>query len=158
MAQKFGNSRWVKEGYLDNRVAGSVVGCIVFAVLGPVEFYLRGDCRDVLAQQAFRFRGRQFVDDDLAAQLLADFEIPHIGEVSLISFDPHPLLAPHPYIEWFSLRKNHYRIELVPQDAWILSPEEATALDQDSASIRERLAVAAETPRSRPLSPDSDWV
>ena len=158
MAQKFGNSRWVKEGYLDNRVAGSVVGRILFAALGPVELYLRGDCRDALAQQAFRFRNPQFVDDDLAAQVLSDFEIPQIGDVSLISVDPHPLLAPHPYIEWFSLRKNHYRIELTPQDAWILSPEEATALDQDSASIRERLAVAVETPRSRPLSSDSDWV
>ena len=39
MAQKFGNSRWVQEGFLDNREDGTVVGRITFAVLGPVEFY-----------------------------------------------------------------------------------------------------------------------
>ena len=43
MAQKFGNSRWVQEGFLDNREDGTVVGRITFAVLGPVEFYLAGE-------------------------------------------------------------------------------------------------------------------
>ena len=35
MAQKFGNGRWVHEGFLDNRVEGLVVGRIVFAAIGP---------------------------------------------------------------------------------------------------------------------------
>jgi hypothetical protein len=43
MAQKFGNGRWVQEGFLDNRVDGTIVGRIVFAVIGPVDMYLRGN-------------------------------------------------------------------------------------------------------------------
>ena len=42
MAQKFGNGRWVQEGFLDNRVEGTVVGRITFAAIGPVDVYLRG--------------------------------------------------------------------------------------------------------------------
>ena len=43
MAQKFGNGRWVREGFLDNRVGGTVVGQIVFAAIGPVDLYLVGN-------------------------------------------------------------------------------------------------------------------
>ena len=42
MAQKFGNARWVKEGYFDNRMADVVVGQITFAALGVVDFCLSG--------------------------------------------------------------------------------------------------------------------
>ncbi|WP_447972756.1 hypothetical protein [Nitrospira sp. Kam-Ns4a] len=149
MAQKFANARWVKEGYLDNRVAGHVVGRITFAALGPVDLYLRGDCKGELAGKAFRFRNGDFQDEDLAAQVLADFEIPHVGEVSLISFDPHPMLAPHPYIEWFSIRRNHYRIELKPADAWILTDQEAATLDAASQRIRDLLASRFRSTRDR---------
>lgn len=155
MAQKFGNARWVQEGYLDNRVPGSVVGRITFAVLGPVDLYLRGDCKGELAGKAFRFKNSEFQDEDLAGQVLGDFEIPQVGEVSLISFDPHPMLAPHPYLEWFSIRKNHYRIELKPADAWILTEQEAAALDDDSRLIRESLASRFRSTRDRA---DSEWV
>ncbi|MGH7167668.1 MAG: hypothetical protein ACREII_03975 [Nitrospiraceae bacterium] len=155
MAQKFGNSRWVKEGFLDNRAAGSVVGRITLAVLGPVDVYLKGDFKGEIAGKAIRFRNDGFVDEDVAAQVLGDFEVPQVGEVSLISFDPHPLLAPHPYIEWFSLRKNHYRIELAPGDAWILSVSEAAELDADSRAIRETLAPQVRSTRDRA---DSEWV
>lgn len=155
MAQKFGNARWVKEGFLDNRVGGHVVGRIMFAGLGPVDFYLTGDCKGEIAGKAIRFRNSRFEDEDLAGEVLADFEIPHVGEVSLISFDPHPLLSPHPYIEWFSLRKNHYRIELAPDDAWVLSDGDAAELDQDSAAIRQALSARARSTRGRG---ESDWV
>lgn len=155
MAQKFGNSRWVRSGYLDNRVPGCVVGRISFAVLGEVDVYLRGDCRGELAGKAFRFENSAFEDEDLAGQVLGDFEIPQVGEVSLISFDPHPMLAPHPYIEWFSTRKNHYRIELKPADARILGDEEAAGLDEDSRRIRDSLASRFRPTRDRG---ESDWV
>lgn len=155
MAQKFGNSRWVRSGYLDNRVPGCVVGRISFAVLGEVDVYLRGDCRGELAGKAFRFENSTFEDEDLAGQVLGDFEIPQVGEVSLISFDPHPMLAPHPYIEWFSTRKNHYRIELTPADARILGDEEAAALDEESRRIRDSLASCVRSTRDRG---ESDWV
>jgi len=75
--------------------------------------------------------------------------------VSLISFDPHPMLSPHPYIEWFSLRKNHYRIELAPDDAWILTDPEAAELDRDSQAIRTLLESQSRSTRERA---DSDWV
>ena len=42
MAQKFGNFRWVKEGYLDSRTPGIVVGQMTFAGVGPVDFCLTG--------------------------------------------------------------------------------------------------------------------
>ena len=155
MAQKFGNSRWVKEGWLDNRSIGSVVGRITFAVLGPVDIFLIGDCIGEIAGKALRFRNSRFADEDLAGQVLGDFEIPQVGEVSLISFDPHPMLSPHPYIEWFSTMKNHYRIELAPGDAWILTDNEAAELDSAGHAIREALGSQARSTRSRS---EADWV
>jgi hypothetical protein len=139
MAEKFGRSRWVREGYLDNRVPGCVVGQIGFAGLGFVDLYLRGDCKGELTGKAFRFRNPRFVEEDFAVQALAEFEIPQVGEVSLISFDPHPMLSPHPYIEWFSLGGSHYRIELEPEDARILTDSEAAELDERSRNIRVAL-------------------
>lgn len=155
MAQKFGNFRWVKEGFLDNREPGSVVGRMTFAVLGSVDVYLEGDFRGEIAGKAIRFRNSKFEDDDMAGHVLGDLEIPQVGEVSLISFDPHPNLTPHPYIEWFSIRKNHYRIELAPEDAQILSDEDAAKLDADSAAIRQALNSQARSTRDRE---ESDWV
>lgn len=155
MAQKFGKGRWVKDGYFDNRVPGAVVGIVTFAGIGPVEFYLLGDCKGELAGRAVRFRNPQFEDDDMAGHVLGDFETPQVGEVSLMSLDPHPLLSPHPYFEWFSIRREHYRIELAPEDATILSDEEARGLDDQSARIRAALAPKARSTRTRE---DSEWV
>jgi len=155
MAQKFGNSRWVKEGWLDNRSKGSVGGRITFAVLGPVDIFLQGDCKGEIAGKALRFRNSKFADEDLAGQVLGDFEIPQVGEVSLISFDPHPMLSPHPYLEWFSTMKNHYRIELAPGDAWVLTDAEAAELDWESQMIRNTLSSSARSTRDRP---ESDWA
>ncbi|MEK6605842.1 MAG: hypothetical protein AABY77_08140, partial [Nitrospirota bacterium] len=112
MAQKFSSGRWVKEGFLDNRTPGRVVGRITFAAIGPVEFLLRGDCKGEIQGALITFSNPSFVDDDLAGQVLGDLENPQTGAVSLMSFDPHPHLPPHPYLEWFSDRDNHYRIEL----------------------------------------------
>jgi len=140
MAQKFGNGRWVKEGFLDNRVPGVVAGRMTFAAIGAVDVLLKGNCRGEIAGKAFRFRNSAFSDDDMAGHVLADFEVPQVGEVSLISFDPHPHLVPHPYIEWFSTRRQHYRIELAAGDAWVLSDAEAEALDSDVQAIRNSLS------------------
>lgn len=155
MAQKFGNARWVKEGVLDNRVPGTVVGRMTFAVLGDVEVYLQGDFRGDIAGKAIRFANPKFQDDDMAGHAIGDFEIPQVGEVSLISFDPHPNLTPHPYIEWFSVNNNHYRIELAAGEAWVLSDEEASGLAPDSQRIRETLSSKFRPTRSRE---ESEWV
>jgi len=156
VAQKFGNSRWVQEGFLDNREDGTVVGRITFAVLGPVEFYLAGNCRGEIAGRVIRFKNSRFADEDLAAQVLGDVEIPQVGDASLISFDPHPHLVPHPYIEWFSMKKNHYRIELAPEDAWIASDAEIAEIDSVSSEIRGRLrALYGRKPAS---AEESEWV
>ena len=135
MAEKFANFRWVKEGFLDNRQAGFVVGKISFAALGDVEFCLGGDCKGELQGKIFQFRNTQFLDDMMAADRLAEFDIPQIGRVSLISFDPHPLLEPHPYIEWFSRDEQHYRIELLVDDAWMLADEDASKFNEESERI-----------------------
>ncbi len=155
MSQKFGNSRWVQEGFLDNRVEGTVIGRIHFAVIGAVDVYLRGNFKSDIAGQAIRFRNRRFEDDEVAGQVIGDMENPQIGTVNLISFDPHPNLAPHPYIEWFSGRKNHFRIELEPADAWVMSESEVAMMDPESRHIRETLAQRGSAPPSRE---ESDWV
>ena len=155
MAQKFGNGRWVQEGFLDNRVEGIVVGRITFAAIGPVDVYLRGDFKGEIAGQLIQFRNRHFEDDDVAGQVIGDMENPQIGDVNLMSFDPHPNLVPHPYIEWFSIRKNHYRFELEPGDAWIVTGEAVAALDSQSQQIRAELAGQAVV---KPRQEESDWV
>jgi hypothetical protein len=142
MAQKFANGRWVKDGFLDNRVAGRVVGRVSFAAIGPVEFFLHGDFKGEIHGRLITFRNPGFVDDDLAGQVLGDIESPQTGNVSLMSFDPHPNLAPHPYFEWFSERENHYRIELSEGSARIADSGEEQALDPDIAAITKRLGSA----------------
>lgn len=156
MAQKFGNGRWVGEGFLDNRIEGTVVGRIVFAAIGPVDLYLKGNFKTDIAGQVIQFKNGRFEDDDMAAQVIGDMESPQIGTVNLISFDPHPNLAPHPYVEWFSARSNHYRFELAPNEAWIVPEAERARIDQESRRIREALAGQA-AERTKPEE-ESDWV
>ena len=155
MAQKFGNGRWVKEGFLDNRRRGSVVGRIVLAGVGPIELLLQGDCRGEIEGRVICFRNSRFADEELAGHVLGDLESKQVGDVSLISFDPHPHLAPHPYIEWFSLRQDHYRIEMAPEDAWIASEEELAVIDAESSRIRDALGGLRRPP---PRQEESDWV
>ena len=155
MAQKFGNGRWVQEGFLDNRVEGTIVGRIVFAVVGPVDVYLRGNFKPDIVGQVIQFRNHRFEDEDLAGQVIGDMENPQIGEVNLISFDPHPNLAPHPYIEWFSARKNHYRIELEPAEAWVVPASEIEAVDRVSQTIRAALAGRV---ADRPTQKPTEWL
>jgi len=140
MAQKFGNARWVKEGYFDNRTADVVVGQITFAVLGVVDFCLSGGLSGEVAGKVIQFRNPKFLDDPYAGEMLHDFAIPQLGKVSLFSFDPHPLLSPHPYFEWFSLDQQHYRIELEPDDAWVVVESEWDAITSDSQRILEAFA------------------
>jgi hypothetical protein len=156
MAQKFGNGRWVCEGFLDNRVEGTVVGQVVFAVIGPIDFYLRGNFKPDIAGEVIGFRNGRFEDDDMAGQVIGDMENPQIGTVNLISLDPHPNLEPHPYIEWFTLRKDHYRFELSPGDAWVLSHEERNTIDKESRRILEALANQ-ESVRPGPEE-STDWI
>lgn len=156
MAQKFGNGRWVREGFLDNRVEGTVVGQVVFAVIGSVDFYLHGNFKPDIAGEVIRFRNGRFEDDDVAGQIIGDMANPQIGTVNLISLDPHPNLEPHPYVEWFTLRKDHYRFELSPGDAWVLSHEEWKTVDDVSRRIRETLANQESV---RPGSEErTDWI
>jgi len=156
MAQKFGNGRWVREGFLDNRVEGTVVGQVVFAVIGSVDFYLQGNFKPDIAGEVIRFRNGRFEDDDMAGQIIGDMANPQIGTVNLISLDPHPNLEPHPYVEWFTLRKDHYRFELSPGEAWVLSHEERKTVDDVSRRIRETLANQESV---RPGSEErTDWI
>jgi len=146
MAQKFGNGRWVREGFLDNRVDGTVVGQVVFAVVGPVDFYLRGNFKPDIAGE----------DDEVAGQVIGDMANPQIGTVNLISLDPHPNLEPHPYVEWFTLYEDHYRFQLSAGDAWVVSDEERKEIEAESRRIRETLADQfVDQPRSQT---ESDWV
>ncbi|RMH37913.1 MAG: hypothetical protein D6690_01220 [Nitrospirae bacterium] len=140
MAEKFGNSRWVKAGFLDDGGEGIVVGRIVFAGIGPVELCLRGGFSGDIAGKLIRFENSQFVDAEQALESLGDFECPQLGTVSLISFDPHPLLVPHPYVEWFSLAQRHYRFELAPTDAWIVQGAEREAMREDLQHLYRTLA------------------
>ncbi len=157
MAEKFGGYRWVKEGYLDNRTRGVVVGKMTFASLGPIEFYLNGDFKPDIAGRIFSFKNSQFVDDPNSASRLLDLANPQIGTVSSISFDPHPLLAPHPYIEWFSLSGDHYRIELQEGDARLLDLAEASCYEEQSRTIRQAYAGRSVKPSAETRSSDQEW-
>ncbi len=158
MAQKFGNGRWVRDGFLDNRTAGLVVGRLYLASVGPVELCLRGDFKSDLAGRMICLRNNRFEEDELAGHVLGDFEVPQIGTVNLISFDPHPNLAPHPYIEWFSDRDNHYRIELQVGEAWVATAKEVDGLEDESARIRAALSGRTETRPKAGDEADSEWV
>jgi hypothetical protein len=156
MAQKFGNGRWVREGFLDNRMDGTVVGQVVFAGVGPVDFYLRGNFKPDIAGEVIRFSNSRFEDDETAGHVIGDMANPQIGTVNLISLDPHPNLEPHPYVEWFTLNEDHYRFQLSAGDAWVLSDEERKGIEGESWRIREALADQfADRPRSKT---ESDWV
>ena len=157
MAEKFGGYRWVKEGYLDNRTPGVVVGAMTFASLGSIEFYLNGDFKPDIVGRIFSFKNSQFADDPNASSRLLDLANPQLGTVSSISFDPHPLLAPHPYIEWFSLDGDHYRIELQDGDAWLLEPAEASSYEEQSRRIRETYAGQSTRPPEETPSADQEW-
>lgn len=140
MAEKFANARWVKEGFLDNRIVGSVIGQITFAGLETVDVYLVGDFVGEIAGKVIGFRNPRFLDDPQAGESLYDFSVPQLGKVSLMSFDPHPLLEPHPYFEWFSAHQQHYRIELQPDEAWLLSEVEQNSVEEQAQRIRQELA------------------
>src|SRR5207253_5218631 len=97
-----------------------------------------------------------FMDDDVAGHVRGDMENPQTGDDSLMSFDPHPHLPPHPYLEWFSDRQNHYRIELAAGAARIAGADEDLELEPEIHKIVERLSALPAAPaKSRT---DSDWV
>jgi len=156
VAQKFSNGRWVQDGFLDNRTPGRVAGRITFAAVGPVEFLLRGDFTGEIKGRLITFRNPAFMDEDVAGHVLGDMENPQTGDVSLMSFDPHPHLPPHPYLEWFSDCQNHYRIELAAGAARIANADEERALDAELAAIAERLSALPATPTKSRTDPD--WV
>ena len=157
MAEKFGGSRWFKEGYLDNRTSGLVVGRLTFAAIGSVDVCLKGDFKPDIAGQVISLHNSQFSDDAVAAHRLVDFAIPQLGTVSLISFDPHPLLDPHPYLEWFSLDQDHYRIELAEGDAWIVEREKAQEFDVVSQALRDQFASQLDAPKTESKAAEQEW-
>ena len=157
MAEKFGNSRWFKEGFLDNRIAGLVVGQLTFAALGLVDVCLKGDFKPDIVGQIITLSNSQFSNDAVAAQRLGDFAIPQLGTVSMISFDPHPLLEPHPYLEWFSLSQDHYRIELVEGDAWIVEQDQTQEYDVVSQQLRDSLASKLKAPQTESKAIEQEW-
>ena len=70
VAEKFGNSRWFKEGFLDNRIAGLVVGQLTFAALGSVDVCLIGDFKPDIVGQIITLSNSQFSNDAVAAKRL----------------------------------------------------------------------------------------
>jgi len=158
MAEKFGNFRWVKGGYLDDSIEGYVVGKIEFAAIGEVEFCLKGDFKPDIAGKIIRLKNAKFLDDPNAGNRLEGFSNPHFGQVSMISFDPHPLLTPHPYIEWFSEKEDHFRIELEPDEGWVVEGDEARQLHQAGLQIFQNWASTMHHQESNPsVSEDQEW-
>lgn len=157
MAEKFGAGRWFKEGFLDNRTPGLVVGRLTFAAIGSVDVCLKGDFKPDIAGQVISLQNSQFSDDAVAAHRIGDLANPQIGTVSLISFDPHPLLDPHPYLEWFSADEDHYRIELAEGDAWIVEADKVMDIQEISESLREQLASQLTAPKTESKSTDQEW-
>ena len=75
----------------------------------------------------------------------------------MISFDPHPLLEPHPYLEWFSLSQDHYRIELVEGDAWIVEQDQTQEYDVVSQQLRDSLASKLKAPQTESKASEQEW-
>ncbi len=156
MAQKFGNFRWIKEGFLDGRVNGIVVGRMTIAGLGLVDMCLKGSMTGEIAGRVIQFSNSKYLEDPRAAEVLIDFDVPQIGKVSLISFDPHPLLPPHPYIEWFSFNDQHYRIELAAEDACIVPEDQTQDLDPECQTLRKNLLPLLKLAPT-PSEPQQEW-
>ena len=75
----------------------------------------------------------------------------------MISFDPHPLLEPHPYLEWFSLSQDHYRIELAEGDAWIVAQGRMPEYDLISQQLRDALASQLEIHQTESKASEQEW-
>ena len=159
MAEKFANYRWVKEGFLDNTIPGHVVGRVEFAGIGVVDFCLNGNFKPDIEGTIFRFSNAKFIDDASAASRLEGLANPQLGKVSLISFDPHPLLDPHPYIEWFSAQEDHYRIELESGEGWVVEGEEAQGLHEEALKLYGELAGKVNSESEPKCSPrgEQEW-
>ncbi len=132
------------------------MGTMIFAAIGPVDFYLTGDFKPDIAGRIFSFVNSQFSDDPAASRLM-DLGLFQTGAVSSISFDPHPLLEPHPYIEWFARNGDHYRIELREGDARLLDPAEASRYAEASAKIRDAYAALDVQPPATPEPAGEEW-
>ncbi|MDT7041482.1 hypothetical protein [Candidatus Nitronereus thalassa] len=142
---------------MDNRTTGLVIGRLTFAAIGSVDVCLKGDFKSDILGQVIALCNSQFSDDAIAGHRLSDFAIPQLGTVSLISFDPHPLLDPHPYFEWFSLDQDHYRIELAEGDAWIVEPGNTGEFDEISDRLRDTLVSKLEASPTESKTSDQEW-
>src|SRR5439155_19309387 len=94
----------------------------------------------------FSFRNPVFMDDFVDGNLLGDMENQQTGDVSLMSVDPLPHLPPHTYLEWFSERGEHYRIELAAGGASITNADEERALEHEVHKIVQRLSALPAAP------------
>ena len=123
MAWRFGNYRFVKEGYLDNTSPGRTTGEIEFAHLGKVILQLNGDMQGDLKHVRMHFNNpdydAKYVFDhgggstSTARKYLTHFSRNQKGEVGDILNDPYL------YLEWCSEDNGRCVIEL-PRDCCTL--------------------------------------
>ena len=64
-----------------------------------------------------RFKNSRFADED-PARVLGDVEIPRLGTPASVP-DPPAFGAASIISSGSLMKKNHYHIELAPEDAWI---------------------------------------
>lgn len=115
MAFRFGNYRWVKQGTLDNRVAGRTVGTLDLAVVGKVLLELDGDMQGALRGKLAHFQNPEYdpayVFDhgpytSTAEEYMDGFSSRQQGDVGDI------LGEPYFYLEWYSRANGRCVVEL----------------------------------------------
>lgn len=84
MAWSFGGHRWIKKGKLDNHIPGRTSGSMVFASLGEVKFFLRGDLIGKLKGKIVKFINpdydEHFIFDNGQHKLIAQQYFERFGQ------------------------------------------------------------------------------
>ena len=135
---KFGNGRWVREGFLDNRIHGPLSDESCSPRLARWICISEGDFKADIAGQVIQFRNSCFEDEELAGQVIGDIESPQIGTVNLISFDPHPISFRIP--TWNGFPRDPITIDLNSNPKTLGCASTDLIIDDQSRQIRATLA------------------
>lgn len=116
MAWRFGDYKFVKKGYLNNRRNGITSGEIEFASIGSVRLELLGNMQEGLVGKNFRFTNPDYDPHYVfdhggghksdASAYMEGFQLVQRGEVGDI------LNKPYLYIEWYSEGNGRCVLEL----------------------------------------------
>ncbi len=116
MAWRFGESKWVREGTLDNTISGKITGEIRFASIGNVKFDLVGNMQGKFAGRKVEFSNPdyypRYLNGESARSYMRSFGKLQSGKSGDIYCNGDGGL----YIEWFSEKNSRCVIEMAGKD------------------------------------------